>query len=121
MNRIQELEAEIRRIKRAEADQKKAKYQHLVDKCVRKTDFSYDKIVSIERVETDEYGDKIIYDCVTIYFNPEDGINMNAGVQLQSWGQGYAKELEIKQIQLDTFIEVMNECINLIKSRIGGQ
>lgn len=49
MSRIQELEAEIQRIKKEEADKKKALYQHFVGKYVRRAHTSYEKIIGIDR------------------------------------------------------------------------
>lgn len=43
MNKIQELEAEIQRIKEEEADKKKAKYQYLVGQCLHRAHTSYEK------------------------------------------------------------------------------
>ena len=43
MNRIQKLEAEIQKLKKQEADKKKAKYQYLVGKCIHMAHTSYEK------------------------------------------------------------------------------
>lgn len=48
MSRIQELEAEIQRIKKEEAESKKAKYQHFVGKYAHRAHTSYEKIIGID-------------------------------------------------------------------------
>lgn len=120
MNRIQELEAEIQRIKKEEAEKKKAKYQHFVGKYVHRAHTSYEKIISIDRVDTDEYGDEIVFDSILVYFdNRGDKYNNDAGINLQGWGQAYAEELEKQLITPEDFSKALNDCIDLIKRRLA--
>lgn len=119
MNRIQKLEAEIQRIKKEEAENKKAKYQHFVGKYVHRAHTSYEKIISIDRVDTDEYGDEIVFDSILVYFdNRGDEYNNDAGINLQGWGQAYAEELEKQLITPEDFSKALNDCIDLIKRRL---
>ena len=110
MNRIQELEAEIQRIKKEEADSKKAKYQHFVGKYVHRAHTSYEKIV----------GDEVVFDSIHVYYdNRGDEYNNDASVNLQGWGQAYAEELEKQLISHETFSKALNDCIDLIKRRLA--
>lgn len=118
MDKIKDLEAEIQRIKKEEAEKKKAKYQYLVGKCVHRAHTSYDKIISIDRIDTDEYGDEVVFDCINVYFdNRGDEYNNEASINLQSWGQGYAEELDKQIISCDTFDKALNDCVDLIKRK----
>ena len=120
MNRIQELEAEIQRIKKEEADSKKAKYQHFVGKYVHRAHTSYEKIVGIDRIDTDEFGDEVVFDSIHVYYdNRGDEYNNDASVNLRGWGQAYAEELEKQLISHETFSKALNDCIDLIKRRLA--
>ena len=76
MNRIQELEAEIQRIKKEEADKKKAMYQHFVGKYVHRAHTSYEKIIGIDRINTDEFGDEVVFDSIHVYYDNRGDIIM---------------------------------------------
>lgn len=119
MNRIQELEAEIQRIKEEEAESKKAKYQHFVGKYVHRAYTSYEKIVGIDRIDTDECGDEIMFDSIHVYFDKRgDEYNNDASINLQGYGQAYADELEKQLISQEVFDKALNDCIDLIKRRL---
>lgn len=118
MNKLQELKAEIARIEKEEADKKKAEYQYLVGNCVHPAHTSYKKIISIDRVHTDEYGDEIVFDCVDIYFdNRGDEYNSDASINLQSWGQGYIEDLQKQIISPEVFNNALDACTDLIKRK----
>jgi hypothetical protein len=120
MNRIQELEAEIQRIKKEEADSKKAKYQHFVGKYVHRAHASYEKIVGIDRIDTDEFGDEVVFDSIHVYYdNRGDEYNNDASINLQGWGQDYAEKLEKQLIPPETFNKALNDCIDLIRRRLA--
>lgn len=120
MNRIQELEAEIQRIKKEEAEGKKAKYQHFVGKYVHRAHTSYEKIVGIDRIDTDEFGDEVVFDSIYVYFdNRGDEYNNDASINLQGWGQAYAEELEKQLISPETFNKALSDCIDLIRRRLA--
>lgn len=120
MNKIQELEAEIQRIKKEEAEGKKAKYQHFVGKYVHRAHTSYEKIVGIDRIDTDEFGDEVVFDSIYVYFdNRGDEYNNNASINLQGWGQAYAEELEKQLISPETFNKALSDCIDLIRRRLA--
>ena len=119
MNRIQELEAEIQRIKKEEADKKKAMYQHFVGKYVHRAHTSYEKIIGIDRINTDEFGDEVVFDSIHVYYdNRGDEYNNDASINLQGWGQAYAEELEKQLISHEAFNKSLNDCIDLIKRRL---
>lgn len=115
MDRIKELEAEIQRIKEAESEKRKAKYQYLVGKCLHRAHRFYEKIIAIDRVNTDCYGDEIIYDCVRVNFdNRGDEYNSDAGIQLDKYGLAYAENIEKYIISSDDFNKAFDACIDLI-------
>ena len=119
MNRIQELEAEIQRIKKEEAESRKAKYQHFIGKYIHTAHTSYEKIIGIDRIDIDEYGDIIVYDSIHIHYdNRGDEYNNDASINLQGWGQSDAGELEKQLISPETFNKVLNDFIDLIKRRL---
>lgn len=118
MNKIQELKAEIARIEKEESDKKKSEYQYLIGKCVHRAHTSYEKITSIDRVHTDEYGDEVVYDCIYVYFdNRGDGYNSDASINLQGWGHGYAEDLKEQIISIDDFNSALDTCVDLIKRK----
>lgn len=120
MSRIQELETEIQRIKKEEADKKKALYQHFVGKYVRRAHTSYEKIIGIDRIDTDEFGDEVVFDSIHVYYdNRGDEYNNDASINLQDWGQAYAEELEKQLISPETFNKALNDCIDLIRRRLA--
>lgn len=120
MSRIQELEAEIQRIKKEEAESKKAKYQHFVGKYAHIAHTSYEKIIGIDRIDTDEFGDEVVFDSIYVYFdNRGDEYNNDASINLQGWGQAYAEELEKQLISQEVFNKALNDCIDLIKRRLA--
>lgn len=120
MSRIQKLEAEIQRIKKEEAEKKKAMYQHFVGKYVHRAHTSYEKIISIDRVDTNEYGDEIVFDSILVCFdNRGDEYNNDASINLQGWGQAYAEELEKQLISPAVFSKALNDCIDLIQRRLA--
>ena len=120
MNRIQKLEAEIQKLKKQEADKKKAKYQYLVGKCIHMAHTSYEKITAIVRVNTDEIGDEVVYDCIHIYFdNREDVSNSDSSIQLASYASEYVKRIEKNIISQEVFDKAMDECFAHIKRIIG--
>lgn len=103
MDRIKELEAEIQRIKEAEAEKRKAKYQYLVGKCLHRAHRLYEKIIAIDRVNTDCCGDEY---------------NSDAGIQLDKYGLAYAENIEKYIISSDDFNKAFDACIDLIQENI---
>ena len=104
MNRIQKLEAEIQKLKKQEADKKKAKYQYLVGKCIHMAHTSYEKITAIVRVNTDEIGDEVV-----------DVSNSDSSIQLASYASEYVKRIEKNIISQEVFDKAMDECFAHIK------
>ena len=109
MNRIQKLEAEIQKLKKQEADKKKAKYQYLVGKCIHMAHTSYEKITAIVRVNTDEIGDEVVFDCIHVYFdNREDVSNSDSSIQLASYAGEYVERIEKNIISQEVFDKAMD-------------
>lgn len=116
MNRTQKLEAEIRKLNKQEADKKKAKYQYLVGKCIHMAHTSYEKITAIVRVNTNEIGDEVVYDCIQVYFdNREDVSNSDSSIQLASYNGEYVERIEKNIISQEVFDKAMDDCIAHIK------
>lgn len=119
MDKLKELEAEIQRIKKEVADKKKAEYQYLVGKYVHRSHTSYEKIMSIDRVMTDEDGDEVIFTSVKVYFdNRGDEYNSDANIELQNWGQAYADDLNRQMISVEDFNKSFDACVDLIRRKI---
>ena len=110
MNRIQKLEAEIQKLKKQEADKKKAKYQYLVGKCIHLAHTSYEKITAIVRVNTDEIGDEVVFDCIHVYFD-----NRDSSIQLASYASEYVERIEKNIISQEAFDKAMDDCFAHIK------
>lgn len=116
MNRIQKLEAEIQKLKKQEADKKKAKYQYLVGKCIHMAHTSYEKITAIVRVNTDEIGDEVVFDCIHVYFDNREGVsNSDSSIQLASYAGEYVKRIEKNIISQEVFDKAMDDCFAHIK------
>lgn len=129
MNRIQKLEAEIQKLKKQEADKKKAKYQYLVGKCIHLAHTSYEKITAIVRVNTDEIGDEVVFDCIHVYFdNREDVSNSDSSIQLASYAGEYVERIEKNIISQEVLtrlwmivLRILKECLltcNLINMKV---
>ena len=116
MNRIQKLEAEIQKLKKQESDKKKAKYQYLVGKFIHMAHTSYEKITAIVRVNSDEIGDEVVYDCIHVYFdNREDVNNSDSSIQLASYASEYVERIEKNIISQEAFDKAMDDCFAHIK------
>lgn len=119
MDKIQRLEAEIQRLKKEEADKKKAEFQYLVGQCIHLAHTSYEKITAIDRVNTDKLGDEIIFDCIHVHFdNRGDEYNNSARIQLDGYGSGYADDIDKRIISLDDFNRAFDACVDLITRKI---
>ena len=119
MSKIKELQAEIDRLKQEEIDSLKNKYQHLVGMCFSESRTCYEKITSIERATTDDFGTEVTFDCICIYFdNRSNGCNSEASIALDSYDTAYVKTIEKNIISDQKFNEIFDTCVGFMKKRI---
>ncbi len=54
---------------------------------------SYEKITSIARVNTDEIGDEVVYDCIHVYFDNREDVSNSDSIfnlhltQVNTWNE----------------------------------
>ena len=119
MSKIQELKAEIKRLEEENAESLKSKYQHLVGKCLSRAYTSYEKVTNIHSVNTDDAGEEITYDCISIHFDKRgDEYNNSASISLDGYDSIYEKDVERYSISQESFEEAFNGCIDVIKKKI---
>ena len=77
---------------------------------------SYEKITSIARVNTDEIGDEVVYDCIHVYFdNREDVSNRDSSIQLASYACECVQRIEKNIISQEVFDKAVDDCFAHIK------
>ena len=81
MNRIKELQEQIKQIREEEKAQAKDKYKHLIGMCLRSAFTSFHLVTAIDGAD----GESVTYDCVSIYMD-ERFPDSETHISNKSWG-----------------------------------
>ena len=89
MNRIEELQEQIKQIREEEKAQAKEKYKYLVGTCLRSAFTSFHLVTAIDRAD----GESVTYECVRIYMD-ERFADSETQISNKSWCSIEIEDLE---------------------------
>lgn len=121
MNKIQKISAEKPQTEKEEVENKRAKYQYLVGKCVHIMPTSYEKITEIVRVNTYElddvvFDDEVIYKSIHFYIdNTKEADVDKLAIYPSFMGNEFAKKINKKIISQEEFNNIVDSSLALIK------
>ena len=111
MNKIKELQEQIKQIREEEKAQAKEKYKHLIGTCLRSAFTSFHLVTAIDGAD----GEIVTYDCVSIYMD-ERFHDSETHISNKSWGSIEVKDLERCKISKIAFDKAMEEALRRIAS-----
>ena len=111
MNRIKELQEQIKQIREEEKAQAKEKYKHLIGTCLRSAFTSFHLVTAIDGAD----GESVTYDCVSIYMD-ERFPDSETHISNKSWGSIEVEDLERCKISKIAFDKAMEEALRRIAS-----
>ena len=110
MNRIKELQDQIKLIREEEEAQAKEKYKYLVGTCLRSAFTSFHLVTSIDRAD----GESVTYYCVSIYMD-ERFADSETQISNKSWGFIEIEDLERCKISKAEFDKAMGKALKRIE------
>lgn len=110
MDKIKELEEQLRKAREEAESQSKDKYKYLVGKCFRTAFTSYEYITGIDRSN----GETVFLDCISIYMDPRFP-DSETQINNKSWCQIDIEDLDRCKIDKSEFDKVLQEAIQRIQ------
>lgn len=119
MGRIEELEAELQKLKAEEKEKDIERRKNLIGVCLHTTRENYEKIIEITDVSKNESEVIISYNCVKIYIDNESNKLQDAAIEFDSAERIIESTLKYFVISQEKFNKAFEDCVAMMRRRIN--
>ena len=123
MGKIEELQAELKKLQAEEENSRISNYQYLIGKCICRPDFFYDKIIKIDDVDDDDDDDpEINYTSISVCYEAKKYDDNEApSIALDDWGSIPISSIDESIISDEEFNRIFEASVEILKKKILNQ